>query len=331
VRNIFLAHAAPDHDFAAGLSEFLEFGCDVVCRPDEGLLQPGGDLIDKAEHGLSSDVLVLLLSPASCPARWPRERWEPVLFEQARSLKVDLAALLLGECPYPALLRRGIFFDATANRLPAMRLLKRWIRQLDHAGGPLNPAVSNDQEPLYTALADRAGRLQANGEAAGRFARESAQEFEAVLWVPCHGRSLAQIAAELGEQLGLRLEGTAQDNSRHIREFLAGRRCLVVLDAPTPEFAAEVTAAGRTSTLITTEPVRVTETPRTTAYARSLAASSRYAEAYELFYALLDSWVDMETCARELTWICESWGRIEEANALRFQYTTGAAEQLVLF
>ena len=48
-------------------------------------------------------------------------------------------------------------------------------------------------------------------------------------------------------------------------------------------------------------------------------------------YALLDAWVDMETCARELTWICEHWDRIEEANALRIQYMRGAAEQLRLF
>ena len=41
------------------------------------------------------------------------------------------------------------------------------------------------------------------------------------------------------------------------------------------------------------------------AYARSLIAARRYAEAYELLYQLLDEVVEPEGCARELTWICE--------------------------
>src|SRR2546425_3072842 len=78
--NIFLAHAEADHDFAEQLARFLEFGCDVTCDVGGGLVLRGEDLIAKAEKGLGADVLVVLLSPASCPARWPRERWEPVLF-----------------------------------------------------------------------------------------------------------------------------------------------------------------------------------------------------------------------------------------------------------
>lgn len=239
--------------------------------------------------------------------------------------------MLLGECPFPALLRRGNFFDATASRERAMRLLKRWIWLRHRGGGSPEPVVSSDLGDLYARVADRPGSIGASGEVASRFAREAAQEFEAVLWVPCHGRSLAQIAGELGVQLGLRLDGTARDNCRRIRELLATRRCLVVLDAPARDAAGEAIAEGRTSTLVTSEPVRVEETPATVAYARSLVASRRYAEAYELFYALLDKWEDMETCARELTWICEHWDRIDEANALRYQYGKGTAEQLTLF
>jgi hypothetical protein len=103
------------------------------------------------------------------------------------------------------------------------------------------------------------------------------------------------------------------------------------LDAPVPDAAGEAIAEGRTSTLVTSEPVRVTETPATLAYARSLVASRRYAEAYELLYAMLGNGEDTETCARELTWICEHWDRVDEANALRYQYGKETAEQLTLF
>ena len=162
--------------------------------------------------------------------------------------------------------------------------------------------------------------------------REAVHDFEAVLWVSCLGRSLAQAAGDLGAQLGLRLDSTARENCARIREFLRDRRCLVVLDAPSAEAAAALQMEGRTSTLRTGDAVRpMAATPISVAQARALAAAGRFAEAYEMFYALLDAWVDTETCARELTWICEHWDRIEEANALRFQYGRGAAEQLSLF
>jgi hypothetical protein len=152
-----------------------------------------------------------------------------------------------------------------------------------------------------------------------------------VLWIPCHGRGLAQIAGELACKLELTLTGVADENCRRLRDLLSGRRCLLVLDAPAPEFVAALDPQGRTSVLVTVEPVKVLETSDSVGYARTLVGSGRYAEAYELLYRLLDSGVATETCARELTWICEHWDRIEEANSLRFHYGPRPFEQLVLF
>ena len=113
--------------------------------------------------------------------------------------------------------------------------------------------------------------------------------------------------------------------------MLAGRRCLVILDAPGPPIPAELTAGGRTSTAITRDSVRILETPQTLAHARTLIAGRRYAEAYELLYQLLDQIVEPDTCARELAWICDHWDRVEEANALRVNYTPAGGKQLGLF
>jgi hypothetical protein len=332
LRTLFLAHAEPDRDFARDLTDFLEFGCDITCYIDAGLLSPGQDLIDKAEEGLASDILALVLSPASCPMRWERNRWEPVLSDQAQKAGVQVVSVLLADCPYPPLLRRKNFFDASAGRRIAMRQLKRWIWRHSGVPGPPDARMSDDLEELYAKLADTAGAIEAPGAAAERFAREAAHEFEAVLWVPCHGRSLAQASGDLGAQLGLRLEGTARQNCARIREFLGGRRCLLILDAPSSELAVALKPEGQASMLRIPDAVRsVPVVTPSVAEARALAAAGRLAEAYEMFYALLDAWVDTETCARELTWICEQWDRIEEANALRFQYGRGAAEQLALF
>ena len=331
-KTIFLTHAAADHDFARRLAEFLEFGCNIRCSAEEGLIAPDGDLIGKAEEGLASDLLILLLSEFSWPNRVPRERWEPILFEATRKSGVELFTVLLGDCPFPQLLRRRNFIDATSNRSAAMRHLKRWIYQWEQgATHSVNLTTSADLECLYSALADQAGTSTATGHDAERFAKEAAHEFEAVLWVPCHGRSLAQAAGELGQQLGLTLEGTVEQNCGRIQDLLSSRRCLVVLDAPLPEIAAKLISTGRTSTLVTVDPVSIVESPKSLAYARKLIGSGRYAEAYELLYDLLHSDTSTVDYAHELSWICEHWNRAGESQSLRHHYRLPPTEQLALF
>jgi hypothetical protein len=332
VTTVFLAHSCRDRDAAIDLAAFLEFGCNLTCYVDDGQIGENQDLIAKAEEGLCADVLLLLLSPSSSPTRWVRERWEPVLFDRAKRDKVEVATILLQQCSFPPLLRRRNFIDATTNWLTARRLLKRWFRarESEPRAAP-STQFSEELEDLYSNLADRAGRLDVSGAAASRFAAEAEQEFEAALWVPCHGRTLAQASGELGHQLGLTLDRSAKENCGRIRELLVNRRCLVVLDAPGAEIAVELIAGGRTSTAITHDPVRTLDTPETLAYARHLIASQRFAEAYELLYKLLDQVIDPDHCARELTWICDHWDRTNEANVLRFSYRSERAEQLRLF
>ena len=331
-KTLFLAHAEADHDFARSLAHFLELGANVTCAPNESVVPAGQDLLTTAEFGLACDVLVLLLSPASWPARVPRERWEPILFAEAQQSGVELVTFLLAECPFPPLLRRKNFFDATASRHTAMRLLKRWLWQREQgAAHSLNLTFSNDLEDLYSALADAAGTLKTGGEEASRFAREAGQEFAAVLWIPCHRRTLAQIAGELGSQLGLTLEGPVEQNCRAIQDLLSTRRCLLILDSPATDHAAALIPRGRTSTLVTSEPVSIVETPESVAYARKLIGSKRYAEAYELLYRLLDADISPADCAHELSWICEQWNRVEESESLRFHYRLPPTEQLSLF
>jgi TIR domain len=329
---IFLAHAERDREFASQLAVFLEFGCDATCYLDEGAMPDGGDLMAKARDGLAADVLALLLSEASWPVRLPRQQWEPVLFEQAREADTELASIALGECPFPELLRRRNFFDASDGHRAAMRMFKRWIWLRKRAPGMApDRLISRDLEPLYAAIADEAAVMRVNGEMASRFAREAAHEFEAVIWIPAHQRSLAEVSGEIGDQLGLVLEGTAEQNCERVREFLFERRCLLVLDAPADQHANAVIPGGRTSVLITEEPVSLAELPESFERARTLITARRYAEAYELLYRLLDAEITPEACARELTWICDHWGRIEEANVLRFYYGPEPSAQLMLF
>ena len=113
-------------------------------------------------------------------------------------------------------------------------------------------------------------------------------------------------------------------------ENLAERRCLLVLDAPIEPLRSALTAFGRSSTLVTTEPVETLSQPHTFAYAMTLIAANRLAEAYELLYKLLEDSVEASFCARELAWICEEWDRPAEAARLR-QFDPAPSRQVGLF
>ncbi len=213
-----------------------------------------------------------------------------------------------------------------------MRRVKRWLWQRKHdPGEPPSDRFSSDLEDIYAAIADRAGAIAVSGALGERFAGEADREFEAVFWIPCSGRTLPQAAGELARQLGLKLDGPLPENCRIIRNTLEPRRCLLVLDAPDEKIKAAFAANGRTSTLITTDPVKRIQTPATFEYARQLVLAGRLAEAYALFYDLLDAVVSPDDCARELAWICDHWGRVEEAQRLREQSGSTPTSQLSLF
>lgn len=311
---VFLAHAPADQRLARELAAFLESGCDVQCEAVG--TSPREDLIELAEQ--CTGHLVLLLSKDSWPTQIPRERWEPVLKDR------PLACVLVNSCPLPGLLRRGPFFEL--ERGNAGRGLKRWL------WGRGEFRWSPDLEELYAALADRSGVRTCDPETVRRFAREAEGDFEAVLWVPCHDRSLAEALGELGDQLGLLLDGPPAANRERVLDNLASRRCLLVLDAPPPMLREELTAAGRCSTLVTTAPsAPVRELPHTFDYARQLMRGNRLAEAYELLYSLMDeAVVDPKFCASELAWICDHWGRTREAEDLRAR-EEGPGVQMGLF
>jgi hypothetical protein len=327
---VFVAHAEADAEAARELGTFLEVGCNVSFFEQDGLIRPGEDLIAMADNGLAADVLVLLLSPASNPSKWVRERWEPVLVTRASESGTRVAVMLLEECIFPALLRRGAgFCDATANRMTAWRRLKRWIWGIQLGSGPAM-TFSPDLEEIYREVADQVGVGSASPQMARRFAREVSREFEAVLWIPAYERSLAQVVCETGAQLGMRLAGPLAEDCRVVKEVLSQRRCLLVMDAPTVRVKAML-PEGRSSVLFTSEPGAVVKEEPSVADARRLLAEGRVSEAYEILTKLLDSGVQTEQCARELVWINEQWDRIEEANSLRFLVGEAPAEQLRLF
>ena len=113
-------------------------------------------------------------------------------------------------------------------------------------------------------------------------------------------------------------------------EVLAERRCLVVLDGVDAKEVNGLIAIGRSSTLVTTDAVTILKTTDSYASARELVVAGRFAEAYEIFERVSQEPQMRTMCQREIAWILNAWGSIEEANAVNPEVML-FAEQMSLF
>jgi hypothetical protein len=252
-----LCHATRDTSFAHELAAFLETNLPLTVARDEGVVRPGFDLVAAAEWALSADLALVLLSPASVPAAWVRARWEPVLLAEPRELGTPIAFLLLADCKFPELLRRGVFFDLRRNRLEGQRALKRWL--LSRHGPAPNVVGLPRAEPvaplppdllaeLQREIADRPGAREGLSEdAALAFIQECREDFEGVFRIDCAHRSRAGIVGDTAQALGLRLPGTLHQNRNALQCFLAERRCLLVFANMEAEDRDLAEFNGRTS------------------------------------------------------------------------------------
>ena len=83
----------------------------------------------------------------------------------------------------------------------------------------------------------------------GRIYRD---DFDEILLLECGERSLTALAGDLGEQLGLCLEGELANNLERLRDFCFARRFLLLLADVRARAPNELIFGGRCSTLIST-------------------------------------------------------------------------------
>lgn len=306
-------------------------------------MEAGGDLVAKARDGRMADIVVVVLSPDSVPAKWVRAEWEEAFIAGPTHDGVRIGFIQRAECRFPEILRRHAFFRDR-------RALKRWIRTGERSAGS-HPA---HLETLVAALADQPGTCVS--DLANDFVEHCAGDFDAVCWLRCGDRTLAQLAGDLGSQLGLKLEGEPIANAERIRRFCHNRRFLIVLEDFRTSEARELVCEGRSSTLRTQSPVRdyrptgLAEIQQEFARAfpvdwtaacalarrgvRLAREQDRVAEAFELMCTLYeaaklrDDARITEEAAREQIWILEHWDRLEEAARLRRELANHAARQL---
>lgn len=265
---VFPCYSTADREVVHQLAAFLERGAGAEVLLEEGEISPGEDLIAKVEEGLAADVVLVLLSPESAPSRWPLERWKPIFWDQAAEMGTALATVLCRDAKFPDLLRRKNFFDLRHNRLEAFRRIKRWLMSLSPlpqqapftaAAQPWFEGRSAELETLCALVADVPGLAVVESPAgtgktalALEFARRHREEFDAVFWLTCGGRSAAALAGDLAAQLAVRLDRDLETNLNDLRRLLARYRCLLILDDAPTATAVLLAPRGRTSVLVTT-------------------------------------------------------------------------------
>jgi hypothetical protein len=162
-------------------------------------------------------------------------------------LGTRLACVLLRDCRFPELFRRGSFFDLSTDSLAGMRGLKRWVWG---ASAPIQGG--GGFEALRRRIADRpATETGLRREEAHAFAEECREDFEGVFRIDCARRTRPGILGDIGDALGLRLVESAEGNRAALKESCATRRCLFVFDHLAEEDRDVAELGGKTSVIIT--------------------------------------------------------------------------------
>jgi hypothetical protein len=242
LQSVIICHAAEDAAIVDEIAAYLESNCALTVSREES-----PDLVGAVEIGLSGDIVLAALSPASVPKPWKREIWEPVFLRQPGMLGSRLACLLLRECRFPELFRRGSFFDLSEDSLAGMRALKRWVYT-----GANQPVPGGSFEGVRRRIGDRPGvETDLSEEEAAAFCGECGEDFEGVFRIDCARRSRAGILGDMAHALGLRLRGSAERNRIGLAEFCANRRCLFVFDHLAEGDRDFVNFGARTSVVFT--------------------------------------------------------------------------------
>jgi hypothetical protein len=360
-RTLFLCYAAADREIAGEIASFLDAGAGVRVLFAEGEIRPAEDLVQKAREGRMADIVLVLFTPNSLPSPWPRYKWEAALQTEPIEEDVRIAFLKCGDCAPPRVLTPQ--FDVTGLTLPALRRLKRWVRQRGYTEPAIyRPDLAAWVEALGVAIADRPDTVTIDGPAlALEFARVFREDFDEVIRLECGGRSLAALAGDLATQLGLRLEGDLESNLARLRSYCEARRYLLWLEGASADEADRLAAGRGSSTLISNEPRP--EAPPDDGSLRDIqhifnhpgmsddwvelcrlarqglrlaGEQGRIAESFELlgqWHALAEARGDrriLEESAREMVWILEGWDRLEEARAMEHKRAMLYDDQMAL-
>lgn len=288
-----ICYVRHDAHFAVQAAEYLNLNTSLTCEP--AVCETPAEFLDLIEQCLSHKFVLVILSPASVPAPWPRQLWEPVLIDGLREADTRVAWVQLASCALPPLLKRKNFFELSQSLHDGLRLLRQWLihnsRSMNPAPG-ITPPGEQKNAPLH--LLHKPGiALNVSSEETAWMIGHCRRDFDAIYQVSCAHRSRPGILGDLAEQMNLRLTGTLPQNWRGITQEAARQRSLYVFQHLPDEFRSLTELGGKASVIVQcgTEPPCV-----------------NFAQLRELFFAAQP---DEAGCIRALDAFCSSEGRIE--------------------
>lgn len=260
-QSVVICAAREDAGQAAEIRRYVEANCSHVRFLEDAVVGSAAELLDTVESALGAQIVLLLLSPASVPARWSRAEWERVLFTMPHEENSALAFILVRECRYPAQFQKHkLFFDLTGDLKAGLRKLRRWLMEqnpmrIERAAVLPPRGDTKEEEGALDELLDSAGSaFDVPESVALGFAHAHEPDFEGTFWLGCEGRGAAGVVGDTGRALGLRLKGDLAQNREALREIAGQERYLFVfagLGAGMREWAE---FGGRASVIFTACP-----------------------------------------------------------------------------
>src|SRR5438094_473008 len=110
-RRVFLSYADADEPIATRIADALR-GAGLLVWSDSWELAAGDSIARRIEETLvSSDLLVVLLSPRSVNSRWVEVELSAALATELRDRAITVIPALIEDCQIPALLADRAYFD----------------------------------------------------------------------------------------------------------------------------------------------------------------------------------------------------------------------------
>ena len=126
-QSVFVSYAQADKLVARDIADRLQ-GAGLRVWFDEWALSPGDSITEKIESELrASDLLIVLLSPASVKSHWVKAELNAALSVELRSRAVTVIPALIADCEIPFGLRDRVYLDLRSDLSQGVEGL---IRQL---------------------------------------------------------------------------------------------------------------------------------------------------------------------------------------------------------
>lgn len=334
--SVLLCHARQDSAAAQALAVRLELCAEA--RVSLAATQVDAPDLLHLWDVEDADAVLLLLAPECVPPHSSRAAWQPVLDQLQSRARPDVGAVVLRQCAYPPLLERDAFFRSGLEPRH-LRDLAAWLLNLHPAPvwpewavfQPARPAANPDPDSLAALwrIADEPGFAALEGASAPatalRFARESAAQFRATLWLDCLGRAPQCVAGELAAALAVASDGPLEEVWSRISAVLFAHRVLLVLDGWQGALPWDLNARGRSSLLMLAPAVL----PEAAASSDPLwlAALACRPSGFPLALAARAAGLSLDEALREARLLCEQ-GLLAELDPFAFRYrrlASGAA------